>query len=549
MDNNFEKDLKDFIKTNTQIPDDVNSKIQNAYAELNTPKKKMNVQKITSIAASITLVAVLGGNVLAYSQNKPNIFSWVLQTFNIETEYNDNSRPINETVKNAGTTITVTDVGLDKNLLIVGYHITTDKPLNTPFVLSGEKRIIGDNLNINVFYASIYEQLHNQVLNKVSDNEYILYEMYNIASYQLPESFTFIANIKSLDNYSNNGGILEYYELGGTVAGEWNFKLDISKANSALTSTEYYIDDFSITLDNGEVVELVNAKVSDIATVLTFYQEAPSMSRYTVELLDTNGNIVLPKDLQTLSGGTSEILAKKLDVSDILKINIYKYEFGSNELLAQGSGNFTLSKHGKIATENKFAYSDISFNDITLKTPDTWEVHDYDTTMIIDIYRQINSKRNIQETGIGLIAYNLENDFKKKYTLDELKDMLETCLSLDYILTDEFTIHFDNTSEECILTYNEVVDLISGKITSISKNGRTFGKDALHLVDGFKILSTDKVKIGSIDAYKIISSSDYQDTKETYLFVYKDNVYKIDLSLSSYFVSEIEDIIKNISFE
>lgn len=548
MDNNFEDNLKNLIKTNIQIPDDVNSKIQNAYAELNTPKKKTNVQKITSIAASITLVAVLGGNVLAYSQNKPNIFSWVLQAFNIETEYNNNSQPINQTVKNPGATITVTDVGLDKNLLIVGYHITTDKTLNTPFILSGEKRIIADDLNINVFYASLHEQLHNQVFTKISDNEYILYEMYNIATYQLPENFTFIANIKSLDNYTNQP-IAEYYQLGDTVSGEWNFKLDISKANSALTSTEYYIDDFSITLDNGEVVELVNTKVSNIATILTFYQTIPSMDIYTVELLDTAGNIILPKNLQTLSGGISEVLSKALSVNDTVKINIYKYGIGSNGLLAKGSADFILSKHGKIAVENKFAYSDTRFNDITVTIPDTWEVHDYDTTMIIDIYRQINSKRNIQESDIGLITYNLENDFKKKYTLEELKDILETCLSLDYILTDEFTIHFDNTNEECILTYNEVVDLISGKITSITKNGRTFGKDALHSVEGFKILSTDKVKIGSIDAYKIISSSDYQDTKETYLFVYKGKVYVINVPLSSYFISEIEDIIKNISFE
>lgn len=552
MDNNFEKNLKDLIKTNIQIPDDVNTKIQNTYKKIGNANKPFNIKKLTSIAASLILVVTLGGNIWAYSQNKDNIFSWILQALNIEKEYNNNSQLINKSSQSDKTTITITDAGLDNNTLIVGYHVITDKNLNNTFILNGEKRIVYENTNINLLYKSCYEQFNNQIITKISDNEYIVYEMFDVSAYQLADNFTLITNINSIDNYITNGASEFLYENNNSIQGNWDFKIDISKHNNALKSSEYAINDFSITLDDGEVIELVNANISNITTSLTFYQGQYEMAHYTVELIDSNDNIILEKNLRTLSGGISKILTRTLDTNETITINIYKYDLGSNKIV-QGSKKFNLSTYGKTNNnENKFSYSKTIFKDIILELPSDWKAHDYSadkpSRMLIDIKRKINNNRSTYDTDIRVTAYNYTEDFKNKYSLEELNDILQICLSLDYILTDEFNIYIHGTNDECVLSYNEVKDLINDKIKNISKNGKTINKDTLRIVEGFKILSSNKTKIGNIEAYKTVFSSNYEDTKEVYLFIYKNNIYQINISLSSYCIDEIQNIIKTINF-
>lgn len=98
------------------------------------------------------------------------------------------------------------------------------------------------------------------------------------------------------------------------------------------------------------------------------------------------------------------------------------------------------------------------------------------------------------------------------------------------------------------MSYDEIKDLLDNKITQIIKEGKTISKDEIKIVDGFKILYSDKVKIGDVDAYKIGYSSYYNDTKEIYLLIYNNTIYQIELNLSSYYIDEIEDMIKNIKF-
>jgi len=239
----------------------------------------------------------------------------ILQALNIEKEYNNNSQLINKSSQSDKTTITITDAGLDNNTLIVGYHVITDKNLNNTFILNGEKRIVYENTNINLLYKSCYEQFNNQIITKISDNEYIVYEMFDVSAYQLADNFTLITNINSIDNYITNGASEFLYENNNSIQGNWDFKIDISKHNNALKSSEYAINDFSITLDDGEVIELVNANISNITTSLTFYQGQYEMAHYTVELIDSNDNIILEKNLRTLSGGISKILTRTLDTN------------------------------------------------------------------------------------------------------------------------------------------------------------------------------------------------------------------------------------------
>ncbi len=62
--------------------------------------------------------------------------------------------------------VTVTYIEIDN---WISYK--NNQKLNNVFILNGEKRLIGENLNLNIFYNSIYEQFNNQLLTKVSDKD------------------------------------------------------------------------------------------------------------------------------------------------------------------------------------------------------------------------------------------------------------------------------------------------------------------------------------------------------------------------------------------
>ncbi len=132
-------DKKDeFIRKQLQqdnyMPDKVNNLIKNFEGGIRMEEKpkekkvlKINLQQAVLAFSSVVIVGVLGGNLYAHIQGKPNIYSAVKSLFVKEDKYAASEIIIDQTVECNGIKLTLKTVAMDENVLITKYIAEGEK--------------------------------------------------------------------------------------------------------------------------------------------------------------------------------------------------------------------------------------------------------------------------------------------------------------------------------------------------------------------------------------------------------------------------------------
>lgn len=232
-DKQFDEILKQKMKQDEHIPEKINQLFSNFEVEVN--KKDMNKEKnnilktknnlkIISIAASLVLVIFIGGNTYAHINGNETIISPLLRSIGINSNYEKNTTPINESVDEKDVTVKMLDAAIDDLSLIVGYQI--DIKNNNPdnwLEIEGEYKI--NNIEIKPI---------NHTIDKISESSYIYYQIFDMNEVERENEkdivlFSKIINIREYTECEDENNV--YAEYGKTHTGEWKFEENIPVKN------------------------------------------------------------------------------------------------------------------------------------------------------------------------------------------------------------------------------------------------------------------------------------------------------------------------------
>lgn len=547
MDNlEFEKLIKEAVIKETVVPKEVELKMKKAYSKLSKKKKKKrNFKRIISVAAMLMIVAFIGVNVMAYSQGKDNIFTFLLEKFNIGQEYEENAQNIGITVESNGTKITITDAAMTDELLILGYQIQTNQSLTNKIFLNGDRRILkGKNQEIAINYLSLSERENKQIVEKVSEKEYRIYEIYEIGNIKdLSDEVKVKIELSDIQTYQVDP---YQYQVENRISGKWNFEINLGK-NQSLKQEEYQIENTKIKLSNLDAnLEIINLKITDLASVLSVYLQPygqmPANTFYTIEIKDKDGNTILSKDSQKIDAFTNTLVMKKIDKEKDL--DVYVYQRDQDTIL--GKGTISLKTNGKkVEQPIKREYESIQYQALALQIPIDWEenIND-DNDLSYILYYDLNSQRKeIDSTFVIHKIGEVEN-------LEKAKEETQVDLLSSNIIEEQNPIYDESGKGEtiAILSKQEVYDLLLEKKDKIEKENQTITKKDLEnnlMEQGAKITKIEKTKIAGKEAYKLEKQS-YSEGEASYVFVVDKIAYQIRYNLSSRYIFEIENVIKNI---
>lgn len=97
----------------------------------NEPKErkvfKLNLKQAVLAFSSLMIVAVLGGNLYAHLNGKPNLYSAIKGLFVKEDKYTASEIEVNQTVESNGIKLTLKTVAMDENILITKYVAEGEK--------------------------------------------------------------------------------------------------------------------------------------------------------------------------------------------------------------------------------------------------------------------------------------------------------------------------------------------------------------------------------------------------------------------------------------
>ena len=296
--------------------------------------------------------------------------------------------------------------------------------------------------------------------------------------------------------------------MGFGYGGKWNFEINLGK-NQSLKQEEYQIENTKIKLSNLDAnLEIINLKITDLASVLSVYLQPygqmPANTFYTIEIKDKDGNTILSKDSQKIDAFTNTLVMKKIDKEKDL--DVYVYQRDQDTIL--GKGTISLKTNGKkVEQPIKREYESIQYQALALQIPIDWEE-------------------------------NINDDNDLSYILY-------------YDLIEEQNPIYDESGKGetiAILSKQEVYDLLLEKKDKIEKENQTITKKDLEnnlMEQGAKITKIEKTKIAGKEAYKLEKQS-YSEGEASYVFVVDKIAYQIRYNLSSRYIFEIENVIKNI---
>lgn len=401
MDNEeFDEKLKQEIKELNTVPKSVDEKIQKAYKKIeeeNKMKKEFKFSKVLSLVATFIIVVFLAGNGIAYAAGGPNIYSWILEKIGIEKEYEEVKTNVNETVESNGIKITLVDIGYDDNFLIAGYkidenfqtvkekifnelnYISLDNNLTDQEKEEVKKEVIEKNLNLSYVigisdnntqkyfgnfqtekinaqygYTDIDEALCYKLINITSNNEIIIYHLYDISKYEIKDDLNVNIMIPSI--------WLEVGEAAPPVfEGEWNFT--INNLNKGIADLKIYepkesIVQFEILKEYGWVynelgerqyykepmliveneenkgeISVNYIKTSKIGTILkidtnfklgVMVDQSVLRPFYAMDLVDSKGNVIIEKTM-ICNDKNNTFFTKKLNENEEYMIRVFKY--------------------------------------------------------------------------------------------------------------------------------------------------------------------------------------------------------------------------------
>ena len=100
----------------------------------NKPKErkifKLGLKQAVLAFSSLMIVAVLGGNLYAHLNGKPNLYSAIKGLFVKEDKYTASEITVDQTVEDNGIKLTLKTVAMDENVLITKYVAEGEKLAN-----------------------------------------------------------------------------------------------------------------------------------------------------------------------------------------------------------------------------------------------------------------------------------------------------------------------------------------------------------------------------------------------------------------------------------
>ena len=394
MDNKeFENKLEQ-IKTFKEVPISVDEKIQKAFEkieeneklekELKKQRSKFNFSRVLSLAASFVMAIFLAGNGVAYAKGEPNIYSWVLEKIGIQKEYEEIKTDINQVAEVDEVKITLMDTGYDGNFFITGYKIEKenlcDEIYNMGYYQIDEnaenKETLKKNAlekmlsleyqlklydNINTIYIGNYideernltneeeidiDLIKYKVVKVISNNEIIIYYIYDISEYNLKDNI-------SVEVFIPEVQVEIYIEADPPVfEGEWRFNIE-NLQKSSIEFKKYKLnknkaafelkeenglyegiskEEYELTLTNGDKGEISvdtiqNSRIGAIVELKTNIVDnriasTISVPRYAIDIIDTNGNIILDKSEVY---DQARYFVQQIELNKDYTLRVYKY--------------------------------------------------------------------------------------------------------------------------------------------------------------------------------------------------------------------------------
>lgn len=553
MLDNQEKLLQERIKQMDTLPESVNQKIEITLQQLtrkgeNAMKKR---RKLVPIAAAILIILFLGGNGIAYAMGKPNLFSFVLSKFSISEQYEEIAKEIGITQESNGVEITVTDLGIDNDMLIVGYRIKGNAVTKTPFFLEGEKTIkekAGKEIDIN--YHSTGERRNKQQIEQITTGEYQLYEIYPLSTAENKMELTL--SLTKLQFYTSNEYGVEY---GEEISGRWNFSIPILKESGANT-IEYQPKNASFSLSSTEKIEFNRISVNQIATMINLTAHTDTL--LTMQIKNRTGDVLLTKDAQEIMNGQNHIVMKRIQDDSDLFVEFYVY--GTDKKRKEGTLVLT---GNEIVKPNDVSEQQVeTLGSMKLTFPKKWEVNkEQENTLLLMIYQEYQNKQKVFDSYVKVEQIeNNENlslaEIKKKeiiseeiaYDVRENNYFVYDTLQKKYAIIDEKD-YPNEKGNKFMITKQEINEILQGKVESVLKGSLRVTKQELEdiLQPGFKVQEEEKLTLSGREAYGLNIRTD-GGTQEVILIKEGKRYYKITYSLVSKEKKQIEQMIKNIVF-
>lgn len=513
------------------------------------PKKKKSFFKVACI---IVVGVLITGNFYTYATQNKDIVTYVLEKINLL-----NLIDVNDTQTGEKASLTLENYGFDEDTLIIGYKLkiknSEESVINNLF--DSSRIVDGDEI-----YG--LERAYSMTLDKINDTEYEVIASYNFDTSKISDDAIFETKVF----------LPRYLDVGENIE-EWEFEIPLDMSKKALNYQEYSVENKKVVLQEKESIEndenyfytsasLLQVKKSDMATKLVFILEGYSTAGeiYTVEILDENGEILLENNVQKLFGGVpTEIICRKLDFNSKITINIS--EIFDDETTAKGTLELDLANDLKLQEEKEISYTTKKWHNLKFRYNQDFEIYLFErkdrATGYIDEYsirfglcKYVGDYKEYEES----VTVKTYKD-KGTMTLEEMGEFVRIANTV-WSGANAFQTSFPEYSDEL----QDFVYLNPSQILELAKNGEV-------VVNGVKIDTIDNT---TGEEYDIRETTKYENIKTTeikgletitwtrtagrdveniYMFIYKGNVYELEVPSNIRYKDIVEEFIDNIELD
>jgi len=503
-------------------------KFQKLNSGRDMQKKNMKPYFILKVASVIAIIGIVSGNIYTYATYKKDMFSVVLEKIGMLSEYQNERKDVNVTNESEGYKLTLTDYGIDEDTLIVGYDLELPRKIENEMHFLDNSKLKDEEKTLEIDTNSSIESF-----TKINDTEYKIYKFYKIDASKLVENIEFNTDITLYEQLD---------ELHSEDLAKWSFKTNLENDKINLKSEKYTVKNKET--ESISILEVSKSSMSTKMTILKKLYSTEPGTKYYVEILDNNGNVILENNIEAVIGGEpTDVIFQKIDFNKKLTINVYQTYDGKIENKETITLDLEKDLVKKSETEDTQKMSR-NFRDIEFKYPEKSEI--YETTYGEGIedeevyHLDINLKDN-------LIAINC---YKNLYD-ENLEEVVENINKLEYVggyrFNKEYTIFATEETklkEDLKLSYEQMLDLADGKEVNINGtkiNAQMLG-DSLHDI---KVEDKKQVKIGSKNAITWLETY-AEECQRKYVFIVDEYIYEISCPTDFENQDTVEDFIDSI---
>lgn len=425
---------------------------------------KINFKQAALAFSTLAVVGILGGNLYAHLNGKPNLYSAIKGLFVKEEKYISSEIEVNQTVENNGIKLTLKTVAMDENVLITKYiaegeNLEKDfytysefeeemvKHVNMSLYLSGwdvgedygkisdqDTITMAKNIKNKIVNAGVTEEIAIKIVNSAEKayEQYICEQLSEEKTYSSENAKELIEEVIAMfeAEVSNNNKVFESQDaLQGFGIDSISQKID-KNGNQYIIYNVYNVD----TLTDLASTFKLNINISKIGNTAgtwnfeTELEKARLDTRVeTIDFYDTETDVYGNKN-----DGYIKVAVKKLVISDfssVLMIQKNSEWFGDNSTEGLLKNTFTyvvtdendniLGTGGTKKVELIYADRIILENvDITTKTLKVKVYSNIDNALLKTLELDIGAARNAEHIDLNQTLFNEYHQISLKYPGD-----------------------------------------------------------------------------------------------------------------------------------